>query len=70
MASLGKVGNKVLRVALCLVKVEGVPAVPIDDVQKLVDKLHGDGFLTHDLVRSEGESTQVRLRERVGAQMA
>eukprot|EP00937_MAST-01D_sp_MAST-1D-sp2_P004308 g4308.t1 len=36
MASLGRVGNKVLRVALCLVEVEGVPAVPIDDVKKLV----------------------------------
>ena len=36
MASLGKIGNKELRVALCLAEVQGVAAVPIGDVKKLV----------------------------------
>ena len=36
MASIGIVGGKQLRVALCVAKVQGVPAVPIVDVEELV----------------------------------
>ena len=36
MASIGIVGGKQLRIALCVAKVQGVPAVPIVDVEKLV----------------------------------
>ena len=41
MASIGKVGKKELRVALCLVNVKAVAAVPIDDVGELVREHYG-----------------------------
>ena len=52
-----------LRVALCLVKMEGVPAVPIDDVEKLVadhyDKVRYSNYskemMTAELVAMKAE---------------
>ena len=53
MASLGKVGNKELRVACCLVEMQGVAAVPISDVAQLVrehyDKVKYSGYSEADM---------------------
>ena len=53
MASLGKIGNKELRVALCLVEVQGVAAVQISNVAELVrehyDKVKYHGYSEADM---------------------
>ena len=53
MASIGKVGKRELRVALCLVEMQGVAAVPISDVAELVrehyDKIKYHGYSEADM---------------------
>ena len=53
MASIGIVGGKQLRIALCVVEMQGVAAVPIADVGELVrehyDKVKYHGYSKADM---------------------
>ena len=63
MASIGIVAGKQLRVALCVAKVQGVPAVPIVDIEELVaghyDKVRY-GSYSEEMMEAELEAMKAQ----------